>query len=413
MDKGVMDMTSKLSWIFFIPFSIAAVFFKLAQTILPDGSIFGLTDLMLDYVSLGCAVLTLVFTLVVCIIDRKISPYYQPHRNIPAGVLGLLLAVVCAADGANGIYLALSSGKADALAIIESVLLLLASVVFIVMGLTHSFMNRDSKSFAIFNVMPALLCAVRLISGFIGITTISITQADITLLFSYAFGTLFFFNYAVTVAMTEAKHAVKSCFIFGFASAAMLFARGISAAVEGFNTADLFANAEMVELILMAAYITAFLIELTLFAKDKDHVIVLSGDSEEQEDDGDEEEDKNADNFVVTGVEDESRDEPENGYLNSADIEGYLYQVVQNPELDDTVDQSDPDAYITHVVKLPENNDTPYMTTEEEDAAEKAVETKAAPSQPAQPSPAEPVDYDRRLDEIDKLILELTKDTND
>lgn len=404
-------MTSKLSWIFFIPFSIAAVFFKLAQSILPDGSIFGLTDLMLDYVSLGCAVLTLIFTLVMCAVDRRISPYYQPHRNIPAGVLGLLLAIVCAADGANRIYLTISTGKVDALGIVESVLLLLASVVFIVMGLTHSLMNRDSKTLAIFNVMPALLCAVRLVSCFIGITTISITQADITLLFCYAFGTLFFFNYAVTVAVTQAKHAVKSCFIFGFASAAMLFARGIFAAAEGFNTTDLFANAEMVELILMAAYITAFLVELTVFAKDRDHVVIADPEAEDQAPEG--EDDKNADNFVVTGMGEENRQESDNGYLNSADVDDYLYQVVRNPELDDPVDQTDPDAYITHVVKLPENDDTPYMTLEEEDAGDKAFESKSAAPEPAPASFNGPVDYNRRLDEIDKLILELTKDGDD
>lgn len=391
-------MTSKLSWILFIPFTIAAVFLKLAQTLMPDGSIFGLSDMILDYMVIGCVAVVFLFTLIMCIADRRISQYYLPHRNIPAGILGLLLAVVFAADGANKIYFTISSGKIDVMEIIEAVLLVLSSIVFIVMGLTHSFVNRDGKHFALFNVMPALLCAVRLVRCFIGFTTISITLADIVLLICYIFATMFFFNFAVAISLTEAKHAVKSCFIFGFPAMTALFAYGAAAAYNELNLHDIFSNTEWVELALMGLYIFAFILELTIFVKDRDHVVIEGdgGDYEELSDKDTEPEE----NFIVTGMDDENRFEPDNGYLTSPDFEDYLYRAVDKTgdEVDHTADQADPSGYIT-VATDPHTG--------------KVLKPGEFPSEPEPNADEGRPGYTDRLDEIDKLILEITGDYRD
>ena len=55
-------MISKLSWILFIPLTLAAIFFKLAQTVLPDNAIFGWSDQTLDYVVIGCVALVFLFS---------------------------------------------------------------------------------------------------------------------------------------------------------------------------------------------------------------------------------------------------------------------------------------------------------------------------------------------------------------
>ena len=393
-------MTSKFSWILFIPFTIAAVFFKLAQTILPDGSVFGMNDMMLDYLVIGCAVMVFLSTFLMCVIDRKISQYYVPHRNIVAGILGLLLAVVCAADGANMIYLSVSSGKVEAMDIVEASLLILASIVFIVMGLTHSFVNRDNKNFALFNVMPALLCAIRLVRCFIDFTTISIRQADVTLLVCYVFATLFFFNLSVTISLTEAKHAVKSCFIFGFPAVTILLARGIWGVGTSFDTHEIFsgANAELVELVLMALYIAAFLIELTVFIKDRDHVTIMVDDGEEEKE-VDEQAARMEDTYIVTGMDDENRFEADEGYLTSPEFNDYLIRATEQAAATDAdneqrATQSDPTGYITEVIEDPHEGKTAKLSPDEE----------INPDAPG---------YVDRLDMIDKLILELTEDYKD
>lgn len=393
-------MTSKLSWIPFIPLTIAAAFFKLAQYVLPDGSILGLSDMALDYLTIGCAVAVFLGSLILCVADRRISVYYQAHRNIPAGIFALLLALICAADGANQIYLSLSAGKVEALQIVEAVLLLLASIIFIVYGMTHAFVNRDNKHFALFNLMPALLCAVRLVRCFVSFTTISIRMADVTLLFCYVFATLFFFNLAVTISLTEAKHAVKSCFIFGFPAATMLIAYSIHAFASSFNADDLLSNAVMAELMLMALYIISFLLEMTIFIKDRDQVTIKTG--EEADDIEIEEEDINDANYVLRGTQQDDSDEPEDayGYLRSADISDYLIDVVEKPDAaeQEQIDQSDATGYIMAVEKPDKTLDTPVVELQEEVASEETADA----------------DYtSTRLDEIDKLILELSEDYHD
>ena len=384
-------MTSKLSWIFFVPFSAAAVFFKLAQVMMPDESVLGLNDMMLDYAAIGCIAAVFVFALVFCLLDRKISPYYLPHRNIPAGILGLLIAVVCAADGANRAYLSFTSGQVEALETAEAVLLLLSSVVFIVMGLTHSFTNRESKHFALFNVMPALLCGVRLVRCFVGFTTISIRLADVTQLVAYIFATLFFFNFAVTISLAKARNAVKSCFIFGFPAAAALLSYGAGAAVKGIDTTDIFANAGVVEICLMGLYILAFIIELTAFVKDKDHVVIQTEDEPEPE--PEEEDPELSDTLVVTGLDETEDPNIDRPYLSDEEVEGYLYQVVEKTDTEKEDDvaaeatQSDPGDYITNVVK-------PHTY---EDKATKKERPKT-------------LTYDNEIDELDKLILEISED---
>ena len=379
-------MTSKLSWIFFIPFTVAAAFFKLAKYIMPDGSVFGFSGVVLDYISLGCIALIFLFALIMCLIDRKISQYYLPHRNIPAGIFGVLLAVVLAADGADKVYVTFSSGNIEVLAIAEFVLLFLSAVVFIVIGLTHSFHNRDTKRLALFNIMPALLCAVRLVRCFVEFTTVSVITADVFKLFCYILATLFFFNYAVAVSLTRAKHAVKSCFIYGFPAASALLVYGGIAAYTSFDPNDLFANAGSVEMILMGLYILSFIIELTVFVKDRDHVTIYEEVEETEEEMPVDE------NYVVTGLDEtEPTEEEQSSYLTSRDTEGYLYEVVEAPEdaeqqeAKNRATQSDPEGYIT---------------------------TESDPHEPKKPEEGQvkPGSYTDSLDDIDKLILEISEE---
>ena len=382
-------MTSKLSWILALPFTVAAIYIRLAQAMSADGSVFGFSGMVLDYAVIGCVAAIFLFALIMCLADRKIAQYYIPHRNIPAGILGILLAVVCAADSANRIYLDLTSGSIETLEIAEAVLLMLSAIVFIVMGLTHSFTNRESKHFALFNIMPALLCAVRLVRCFVDFTTISITLADVTLLVTYIFATLFFFNFAVTISLAKAKHAVKSCFIFGFPAAAALLSYGVGALAGGFDTTDIFANATSVEIAVMGLYTLAFIIELTIFAKDKDHVIIQTEDEPEFEP---EEDPETSEAFVVTGLDMEEDPNADRPYLTDEEVEGYLYEVVEKSDSDKEEDiateatQSDPGDYITDVVKA-------HTYTDKE---KKTKRPRTA--------------YTDEIDDIDQLIIDITED---
>lgn len=376
-------MISKLSWILFIPLTLAAGLLKLAQTLLPDNSIFGLSDMMLDYLVIGCVVLIFLFALIMCLFDRKISKYYLPHRNFPAGIIGILLALLMAADGADAIYGVIRAEKIDVLALIEAVMLVFAAIVFVVMGLGHSFSKKNKKTFGLLYIAPALLCAVRLIRCFVEFTTISITTADVTRLFCYIFATLFFFNYAVTLSLTEAKHAVKSCFIYGFPASAALITYAAANLYANFDTENILNNAHNVEIALMGLYILAFLIELSVFVKDKDHVIIEDQDDVDYKDlhDG---EITDSEDMVISGLDDDERSEiPAASYISNADTSFYLYQVDRNE-----------DNRESSYFKAAENDVSDYITNEVESEYEKDGKTIKS--------------YTDQLDEIDKLILEIS-----
>ena len=197
---------------------------------------------------------------------------------------------------------------------------------------------------------------------------------------------MFFFNYAVAISLTEAKHAVKSCFIFGLPAVTALLAYGVSSAMGGFNIDDIFANASFIEILLIALYILSFLIELTVYVKDRDHVIIDNGEDQEYAELPAEDTEVD-ENFVVTGLDDDEREDGDDSYFSHVETEGYLYTATEEPRTEDEegktaqISQSDPEGYITQV-----------------------VEDEHGRSDPDKPG------YTDRLDEIDKLILELSED---
>ena len=343
---------------------------------MPEGSVFGLSELVMDYISLGAIVLILLFSLLFCAIDKKISTYYLPRRNFAAGVIGLALALILAGDG---VYRIIATGNVAALKLIDSILLVVSAVVFVVLGLTHLLRERDNKQFNIFCIVPALLFAERMIACFVDFTTISLKLADVPKIACYIFATLFFFNYAVLLSLTKAKNAVKSCFIFGFPAVASLLIYGISKLIFEPDTQVLVNNAEPLEMILIAAYILSFLIELTMHVRDKDSVKIIEDDEEApaQEDIGDGiTTERTADKDRQTG--------DDNSYFAATDTTDYLYRTA--PDRDVTVGTDD------------DNED--YLTQ----AADESV--------PTNQNGVTREEFNSLSEKIDKLILEITEKTD-
>ena len=370
-------MKSKLSWIFFVPLALIACFFKLSQALLPEGAIFGLSSLYLEYCYLGAVVLIFLFTLLFILIDKKTSAYYLPHRNYPAGLIGIVMAILLAADGGFSIFSVISSGKISFLEILGAVLSILSAIVFFVLGLSHSFRYKEGKSFSLINVLPAVMCAVRMILSFVQFTTVSLRLADVSLLICYVFATLFFFNYAIVLALIKTKNALKCCFLYGLPAVAVMISYGVYHLCFSFDTEQIFNNIQPLELLMMGLYILCVLIEITAFVRDKDSVTVIENDIEPVPDIAEEK----VQGFIASNTgEDETDHEEDSGFLEvreTRDTEDFLYQEVLR-EVDDeqTEEQkAEMDSYLTEI-------------------------TEDAPDD-------RPKDYESRLDEIDKLILDI------
>ncbi len=374
-------MKIKLAWIPFVPLFLAAGFLKLAQGFMPDGGLLGLSALQLDYCYLGACALIFLFTLLFAVLDKQIAQYYLPHKNFPAGLIGILLSLLLAADGGFTIFQVFSSGKISVLEILGAVLSLLSAVVFIVLGLNHSFRYKEGKSLSLINVIPAIFCGVRMILSFVQFTTISIRLADVSSLICYVFATLFFFNYAVVLSLIKTKNALKSCFVFGLPAVAAMIPYGIYHLVFRFDSEFILRNAQPLEMLLFGLYILFVLIEITRFVRSKEEITLI----EEEETPVVNVAAEKVEGFIASNTgEDENDSVEDTSYLENRDTEDFLYenkdQVDDNPEVNEETN-NDVENYLTEVQEEPENDDRPK-------------------------------NYEERLDDIDKLILDITSKTD-
>ena len=376
-------MRSKLSWIPFVPLFLAAGFFKLAQQLLPQGSVFGLTALQMEYCYIGAAVLILLFALLFVAVDKKISPYYVPHKNVPAGLIGFLLSVLLAADGGLTAFQIFNSGTISVVQFLGAVLALLSAVVFVVFSLNHIFRRKEGKNLSLLNAVPAVFCGVRMILVFIQFTTISIKLADVSALICYVFATLFFYHYAVVLSLIKNKSSLKSCFVFGLPAVAIMIPYGVYHLWFRFDSLTILNNAQPLEMLLFGLYILSILIEITAFAKDKEHVTVIEKDEEPASDPADEK----VDGFIASNISEDQNDSQENTeYRESSDTEGYLYQDTHNSN----DKAADPLQEYDHLNPDAEG----YLTEIQEESDE---------------TDDRPKDYESRLDDIDKLILDISR----
>lgn len=375
-------MKSKLSWIPFILLLPAAGFLKLATALYPDG-IFGFDALQLDYLYMGCAALMFLFAALFCLIDRKIAPQYVIHRNIPAGLVGMVLALLLAADGADVLLRIISAGLKDALTIVAAVLALASAIIFVVMSLNHIVRSRDIKRFSLFYALPAILCAVRMIISFVSFTTISIRLADVSRLICYVCAAMFLFYYANVLAQIKSKSAVKMCFVFGFAAVVALLPYGVYHLMFAFDTEVLMNNAEPAEMLLIGVYILSVLIEMSAFALDRNSI--AASDDEIEEEDLTE---KKLDGFIATNIaEDENDSHIDDEAIKLRDTEGFLYRESENPD-----DKEKEEGSVAAASELDN-----YLT--------EAIDEEAEDN----PDDDRPSTYVDKLDDIDKLILEITE----
>ncbi|MBQ6152834.1 MAG: hypothetical protein IJJ15_03725 [Ruminococcus sp.] len=388
-------MTSKLSWIFFIPFTLAAIALKVVQLfIVPEDGVYllGLKAIQLDYIALGCIVAVFLFALIFSLVDRKISPYYIPNKNVGAGIFALLSALIVAADGAYQLFIAFTSSDFKVLTMIEIVFAVLSAIALVVLGLSHFMSKSESKKLGLVFVLPAFFFALRLINSFVKITTISVVTADVTVLAVYIFMTMFWFNFAVMLSMTEAKHAVKSTLIYGFPAVAAGLVYGIFDLMKDFTFSEPFMMIPPVEALLFACYVLFVLIEITTKVRTREQVNIrglkANREKEDQEDLENNPPEENIEGFVI-GAQVEDPDElTPSDYYASTDTEGYLYQEFKK----------DPEAPPQTDIPPLDESSADYIIEKTEDAYADEDKKKGTPS------------YMSRLDEIDKLILEITEE---
>ncbi len=422
-------MTSKLSWIAFVPFTLASLAIKVIQLFFlsPDGTFMGFNSLMLSYLSVACAVVVMLFAVIFCLVDRKTAQVYVIERNAVCGITGLLLAVCMACEGANRAFYAFRSIGVDKFEIIDIALTIFCAIVFVVLGLNHFVGNGGVKGLAVFYLVPTLWSAFRLVKCFLGFTTVSIAVTDITILACYVFTTLFLFNYAMIVALMKGKSPVRSAYIYGLPAVTMLLSYSVFEITKAVHHTslffNLFSNLPYIELFLLSIYILAFVIEMSAKVKRVDE-IEIEGDEDEDEY-GDIE---SADGDIVDTISNSVKygnkpDEAVRKVLREGEEEDFLaeddqvFLEVAQASMNTTddyshdVDLSDfiygqapsDDEYI--VPETGSNDDSAYAVKDEDTSH---YITQADSTYDEEDESDSPREFD--MDRIDQLILEISED---
>ena len=420
-------MTSKLSWIAFAPFTLAAFAVKVIQLMFLDknGTFMGLTSLQLSYIALGCVLAIFLFAVIFCLCDRKTAPVYVLDKNIFAGIFGLMTSALLACDGANRAFNMIRMMTFGFVEVADVVCTIFCAIVFVVMGLNHFVGNGGVRGMALFYLIPSLWGALRLVSCFLQFTTVSVVVTDVSILGCYIFATLFLFYYAMIVALMKGKNPVKSSIVYGLPAVAMLLSFGayeVANSLMFVPNFKFFRSIESFEFLALGLYIFAVLIEISAKVRRKDEIeyVESSNDDEEYKDVTSADSDiMEALNNSVTYGNSPDKPVPLNADLYDKEHlsvdDQLLIDVVQTSiaESDTTIDDDETSDFIYGTVPddddfiMPDdsNNDDGIEITEDIDDY---VTKEEAIFDDADETKEETVESN--MDRIDRLILEISEE---
>lgn len=421
-------MKTKLCFIPFIPAALFMMFLKYKESGLAAKETFmGLNSIQLSYLTIGVGVALFLVCVVINLFDKKTAQFYSLVKNPVSAIFAFLVGIIIACDGAFSIMNDVSSGTFSVFPLIGSVFSIFAAVAFIYIASCHFSGKNCKNSMAVLILLPALWGCVKLLVSFLSYTTKSVLSTDMIGLICYVFITLFFFSSAMVLSNLEGRNPVKGCYIYGLPMIACLLAYSTKLIMKNVLATG---NFDIKELLLptaflsIAVYALAFLIELTLKCKTKDQILVVP-----ERDDLDE--------YQISTVREEvafDENYDRNGdYLPQNGVGSE--QLIFGTDFDETADYN---------VMKPSNRQPVVLSTEDESfnvlpdtneisetdhgkktermpvSFEKTENTETSGNSEVRiadsdfiTSIQEPVDdkdeFEVRMDEIDKLILEIQK----
>lgn len=266
-------MKSKLSWIPFIPIVFAAVFLRVYQVLFVDSGVDkGFLDSgVISLIFVGNIILLVILLAVLCAADKKTSPEYRTGRNIFAGIFGMLAGVLLLTD-AFMLFKGIGESGNALVAVINGVFTVLGGVMIFVIGLSSLTGKNLAKKVPFLMLFPTIWSAARLIITFLSYTTVSVNAIDMSDLVYMVFTTLFLYNASMVYIGLKSKNPVKACFLYGLPAAAVVFAytaAWASSTIHSGQSVYFLSNIKIFEYVALALFIIFFLVELTARAQEK------------------------------------------------------------------------------------------------------------------------------------------------
>lgn len=272
-------MKTKLCWIPFIPITLLMIFLKYMETTLSqDATFIGLDIVGIRYTVIALAPVLLILCGLISLFDKKTSPFYTVSKNIGAALFSFVAAVAIMFKSVMSIMNIVSSGDIVIIELVTSIVGIVAGIAILFMATCHLSGKNYTSNLGVLMLFPALWSAFELIIVFLSYTTVSVLSKDMLDLVCFALMALFLFTAAMILGSMEGKNPVKRCFIFGMPAVAVTFAYAVYHVVSYINNEayDLNDIANTVAIFAIGAYALCFLIELTIKANKKDDVVLIN-----------------------------------------------------------------------------------------------------------------------------------------
>lgn len=378
-------MKIKLSWIPFIPLVFGVVLLRIYQVLFVESNID--TTLMdantMTLIYGGGIALLLILVGILSLTDKKTSPVYMVNKNFLGGVFAIVAGAIISFDAVLMFLSCYNGGIVDITKVINAVFSILGAVAFIFMGLVSVTGKNFLKKMPAFMLIPAIWSCARLIITFMSYTTIAVASKDVTDLIYMVFTTLFLFNASMVYIGLQGKNPVKACFIYGMPAIASILAYNgalITKQISSGGTFDVMANLQCFEYLALALFMVFFLLELTSRAKEKEEV------------------QQTAEATVPTVEELEAKqqnDVPKQEPIVTANSDIEFSETVMDSLQDKKEEISSADALANEILGKA-SADTEYIGYYDRKQKEKEDSLSNTKS------------YGDRMDDIDKLILEIS-----
>ncbi len=393
-------MKSKLCWISFIPFAVAAIVIKVFQ----NYSIAFNNNANLASYAVVCAVLVMfLINIIFVALDRKTSPAYLLSSNIPVAIFAVLAAALIASKSALTIILDLQNHTYTLFTLALTVFGMLTSICLVTIAFAHiQGRNFFPRMGVLFLSMP-IWGGLMLISEFLSNRTVSVYSVNPINLFCYAFAMIYLFKLAMIIATVDGKNPVKSMFLYGFPLAGLGLASGVDTIISIINNGlDYSENVISFAFFALALYIIFFNIEITRKCLTKDEQILqfdLEDFDEEQRAYG-----ANQDNTVViseTGTNDYDYDYSKTVADNEIYVATPDNKDKDNSEFDYSSNSDADDFVIAPDIK---ENDAIYIEKDKAVNFERGVVSQNSQKKD------EETDYDEEhLEKINRLIEDINR----
>lgn len=416
-------MKIKLSWIFFIPFSLAILALNIVQVVVltKDNTFMGLGKIGAVYACAALAFVLLIICKVLGAIDNKTSKIYIGKQNKITGILAGILAIALAAMGAKQLIDMLVPESLTWFTFANGILSIIAAVAFIIIAVSNISGKNLTDGFSGLILFPSIWCLVNIIHSFINYTTKSVSSTDMTDLIIYVFAALFLYWHATVLAKIPAKNSIKSSYAFGMPAAALSIGYSVKTFMyisRGVVKPSIYDYLYTTIFLVLGIYIIVTLIEYSLNVKtleeDKELIeqYILGSDAKNEEDFSEYGEDLSYIDDVYMEKEETLRQPASRQSVNYGTNDEYTgnYNETTLEENDQKVDeiletiQTEQEETEAHLETNYEENIEDIEDIEEEESFVQQEEVIEKPRDSKEESEA------KRLKEIDKLISEIEDD---